>query len=274
MSLLDKMKNFFRRNNIEENSNYKQPQIGYEEAAKILDNLGGLEYCKAQKQKGLTQKEVAQKLNIKQHDISAYCTKQGCGWRKLNVAPKKQEIKPIETTKKNRIKVLEDLGGYDYILKQRELGKTYADISLELGQSADDCWISNYMRYRGYRTKVANHNEELEVIDKAGGLIFLKSELQNKSVVDIAKDLGIRRKSVYSYLYKKGYNMKTIRETKKMNVPDGVADWKLYDDWDNDYTIDQFKKAIELKGIKETAKALNCTEHTLKLYCTLRRITL
>ena len=275
MSLLERMKNFLQGNRTVELNN-NRPPMDYGEAKVYLDSLGGLQYCQAQKKKGLTQKEVAKKLNIKQPALSAYCTKEGCNWRDLNAAPKapKTKAKPIETTKKNRIQILESLGGYDYVIKQREAGKTYSQISVELGQPADDNWLSNYMRYRGYKTKPAKFSGESALINQAGGIIFLKGELRTKSVAEIADELGIRQKAVYSYIYKRGYTMKTIRQIEDIEVPEGAANWQLYTNWDNEYTIDQFKKAIELKGLEETAKALNCTENTLRLYCTLRRISL
>ena len=272
MSLLDRMKNFFNRNRTDELNNI-QPLMDYDEAKIVLDNMGGLSYCLAQKKKGRTQKEVAKELNIKQPAVSRYCKEQGCKWTNLNKAPS-QEAQPVKVTKKNRIKKLEELGGYDYIIQQKELGKTYAQISVELGQSPDDNWISNYMRYRGYKTKQIKLTGEFDLIDDAGGILFLKCELQNKSVRKIADELNIRPKSVYEYLYKKGYDMKTFRNEKIIDIPEGAANWKLYEDWDNEYTLDQFKKAIKLKGTAKTAEALNCTEHTLKLYCALRGLPL
>lgn len=273
MSLLDKMKNFFNRNKTD-NIEYIQPLMDYNEAKTFLDNLGGIEFCKAQKKKGLTQKEVAKNLNIKQPALSQYCINKGCKWKNLSNPPK-AKVKPIKTTKKNRIQVLEELGGYDYIIKQRDLGKTYSQISVELGQASDDTWISNYMRYRGYKTKENILTGESKIIDNAGGIIFLKGELKNRSVSDIANELGVRSKAVYSYLYKRGYNMKTIRQNENIvEVPEGAANWQLYEDWNNNYTIDQFKKAIELKGVAKTAEALNCTENTLRIYCTYKGIVL
>ncbi len=273
MSLLEKVKNFFTRNSTDD-INYIKPLMDYDEAKALLDELGGLEYCSAQKKKGLSQKEVAKNLNIKQPALSTYCINEGCKWRDLNKAPK-SKAKPIETTKKNRIKVLEELGGYDYVLEQRSLGKTYSQISVELGQAPDDNWLSNYMRYRGYKTKPGNFSGEATIINNAGGIIFLKGELKNKSVAKVAKELGIRQKAIYTYLYKRGHNMKTIRKNDiVVEVPDGAANWPLYETWDNNYTLDQFKKAIEFKGVKETAKALNCTENTLRVYCTFKGIPL
>ena len=272
MSLLDRMKNFLTRNNVNELN--QTPLMDYDEAKVILDDLGGLEYCRTQKEKGLSQKELAKKLNIKQPALSSYCVKEGCKWKDLNKAPKAR-AKPIESTKKNRIKVLEELGGYDYVLEQRALGKTYSQISVELGQDAEDNWISNYMRYRGYRTKPMRFSGESAKINNAGGIIFLKGELKTKSVKQIAEELDIRQKAIYSYLYKRGYNMKTIRQNENIvEVPEGAANWQLYEDWNNNYTIDQFKKAIELKGVVKTAEALNCTENTLRVYCAYKGIPL
>lgn len=273
MSLLDRMKNFLSRNSKGDVNNI-QPLMDYREAKGVLDNLGGLEYCRAQKEQGVSQKELAQKLHIKQPVLSSYCMKEGCKWTNLNKAPK-AKAKAIKPNKRNRIKVLEELGGYDYVLQQRELGKTYSQISVELGQEPDDNWISNYMRYRGYKTKPAKFSGEANTINEAGGLIFLRGELRTKSVRQIAKELGIRQKAVYSYLYKRGYTIKRIRQDETVvEVPDGAANWALYEDWDNDYTVDQFKKAIAFKGIPQTAQALNCTENTLRVYCTLRGIPL
>ena len=106
MSLLEKMRNFFKRNSTDD-LNYIKPLLDYDEAKVLLDDLGGLEYCKSQKNKGLSQKEVANKLNIKQPVLSTYCINNGCKWRDLNKPPK-SKAKPIETTKKKRIKVLEE----------------------------------------------------------------------------------------------------------------------------------------------------------------------
>ena len=272
MSLLERMKNFLKGNKTDE-LNYQRPELGYEEAKTLLDNLGGLQYCKIQKEQGVTQKELANKLNIKQPTLSKYCIKEGCQWTHLTKAPKRTP-KPINPTKKNRIKVLEELGGYDYVLEQKNLGKTYSQISVELGQAPDDNWISNYMRYRGYKTKKIKITGETDKINKAGGLLFLKSELKNKPAAQVADELGIRKKTIYSYLYKRGYTMKKFKTAEDIEVPEDAINWKLYETWDKEYTIDQFKKAIELKGITKTAEALNCTEYTLRLYCRLREIPL
>lgn len=287
MSLLERVKKYFLRQNKTE-VEYQKPPMGYGEAKILLDNLGGLKYCKEQREKGLSQKEVAKELNITQPILSQYCINEGCKWTNLNKlvqtkpspikkhkVPQKQ-VKPIKCTKKNRIQVLEKLGGYDYIKQQKEeLGKTYSQISVELGQDSDDSWISNYMRYRGYKTKTLKFEKEVSIIEQNGGLLFLKTELQNKSVSNIAQELNIREKSIYTYIYKKGYNMREFRKKgEKLSVPDEAANWKLYKEWDDLYTKDQFQKAIALKGLKETADALNCTEYTLKLYCNIKEIIL
>lgn len=276
MKIITRIKQFLNKDNIEKHiTQYKQTPVllDYQQGAEKIDGLGGLEYCRQQKISGMTQKELAAKLNIKQPALSAYCKRNGCSWKELAPSPARKTAKLPKPGKENRVATLEKLGGVDYIIQQTRQGKTYAQISAELGQPRNDNWISNYMRYRGYNAKKTLPSaSETCVIDDAGGLTFLRTELASKSVGTIAKELGIKQKTVYNYIYSKGYNMRTIRRSEKVAIPEGVSNWKMYEEWDYQYTIDQFQKAVQIKGINETAKALNCTPNTLQLYCVLRGI--
>ena len=157
---------------------------------------------------GKTQEDIAKEVGLTSSGIQHYLKRNGYDWASLK--EKWGNINPS----------IDELGGLNFIINCIKDGKTQEDIAKELKTSHTT--IRKYIKLKGYTwaqlKKEAGRNMRHSIIDEYGGVEFIKNCIKNgKSQENIAKDIGIARITLQSYLKNRGYSWEMLKKEVKSN---------------------------------------------------------
>ena len=100
--------------------------------------------------------------------------------------------------------IIEDFGGMEFLKSRAKEGKTQEEVAAEIGK--DRMVIRSYLKTRGTSWGELKENKSIDsIIDDWGGVDHMRNEIKkDKSMEDVANEIGLSSQSLRKYLKKKG----------------------------------------------------------------------